>query len=237
MILRRLARGAREYDWFTVAVELGIVVIGIFLGLQVDDWNTGRVERAQERTYVDLLHTDVEMMLADLSEDARDAAERRRTMLTALRAIQARDESPDARMAVERSFFMYQTAAQVTYRDATYSEMVSSGALARIEDVELKQKIISTFSFLGLVNESIAQYRISLAAVDQIVWRNVSYRIGDDADDLTVSFDIGELSQNPQVGNAFTEMIDIQSDRRGIIVDAIDELTELSAMLDAQDPG
>ena len=120
MILRRLARGAREYDWFTVAVELGIVVIGIFLGLQVDDWNTGRVERAQERTYVDLLHTDVEMMLADLSEDARDAAERRRTMLTALRAIQARDESPDARMAVERSFFMYQTAAQVTYRDATY---------------------------------------------------------------------------------------------------------------------
>ena len=42
MILRRLAEGVRQQDWFTVVVEVLIVVVGIFLGLQVDDWNEGR---------------------------------------------------------------------------------------------------------------------------------------------------------------------------------------------------
>ena len=44
MILRRLAEGVRKQDWFTVVVEVLIVVVGIFLGLQVDDWNNARKE-------------------------------------------------------------------------------------------------------------------------------------------------------------------------------------------------
>jgi len=39
MILHRLAEGVRAQNWFTVIVEVLIVVVGIFLGLQVDDWN------------------------------------------------------------------------------------------------------------------------------------------------------------------------------------------------------
>ena len=38
MILRRLADAIRDQSWFTVALEIMIVVIGIFIGLQVDGW-------------------------------------------------------------------------------------------------------------------------------------------------------------------------------------------------------
>jgi hypothetical protein len=37
MILRKLAESIRQQNWFTVLVEILIVVIGIFVGLQVDD--------------------------------------------------------------------------------------------------------------------------------------------------------------------------------------------------------
>ena len=41
-VLRRLVASARRQDWFAVAVELIVVVAGIFIGLQVANWNEGR---------------------------------------------------------------------------------------------------------------------------------------------------------------------------------------------------
>ncbi len=39
MILRRMADAIREQNWFTVFIETLIVVIGIFLGFQMTEWN------------------------------------------------------------------------------------------------------------------------------------------------------------------------------------------------------
>ncbi len=38
----------RKQDWFTVFVETMIVVLGVFLGLQVNNWNAARGDRAKE---------------------------------------------------------------------------------------------------------------------------------------------------------------------------------------------
>ena len=48
MILRRIATAFRKQDWFTVAVETLIVVLGVFLGIQLGNWNDARALRAQE---------------------------------------------------------------------------------------------------------------------------------------------------------------------------------------------
>ena len=45
MILRRLALALQQQNWFTVMVEIMIVVIGILIGLQVDDWHQRRETR------------------------------------------------------------------------------------------------------------------------------------------------------------------------------------------------
>lgn len=45
MILQKLARALRQQNWSTVVVEILIVVIGILIGLQVDDWHERRETR------------------------------------------------------------------------------------------------------------------------------------------------------------------------------------------------
>jgi len=59
MILRRLANAFRKQDWATVSVEIVIVMIGIFLGLQVNGWNQSRIDRAEEVIFLRSLYQDV----------------------------------------------------------------------------------------------------------------------------------------------------------------------------------
>ena len=58
MILRKPAKSIQEQKWFTVALEVTIVVIGIFLGLQVDSLYEERKNRALEQQYLERLHAD-----------------------------------------------------------------------------------------------------------------------------------------------------------------------------------
>jgi len=63
MILRRLANAIHEQNWLTVVLEVFVVIFGILIGLQVDDWNERRKDRADERAFVARLHDD--LLLAD----------------------------------------------------------------------------------------------------------------------------------------------------------------------------
>lgn len=59
MILRRLSKAIQEQNWFTVTIEIFIVMIGIFLGLQVTKWNNARIDRADEADFLVALHQDI----------------------------------------------------------------------------------------------------------------------------------------------------------------------------------
>ena len=52
MILRRISEAIRNQDWFVVVLEVMIVVVGIFIGLQVDDWNENRKDEDLEIAYL-----------------------------------------------------------------------------------------------------------------------------------------------------------------------------------------
>ncbi|WP_340693950.1 hypothetical protein [Hyphomonas sp.] len=59
MILRRMTDAFRKQDWFTVVVETLIVVLGVFLGLQVNNWNTARALDVTEREYLYQLKDEI----------------------------------------------------------------------------------------------------------------------------------------------------------------------------------
>ena len=45
MILSRIARHMKQQHWTGVLIELVIVVVGVFLGLQAQNWNQARADR------------------------------------------------------------------------------------------------------------------------------------------------------------------------------------------------
>ncbi|MEM6912910.1 MAG: hypothetical protein AAF511_02930 [Pseudomonadota bacterium] len=59
MILRSLTEHVRTQNWFAVGLDFLIVVIGVFIGLQVQSWSNFRSERALEQIYMEQLYTEV----------------------------------------------------------------------------------------------------------------------------------------------------------------------------------
>ena len=52
MILSRIATELRNQNWITVVLELIVVVVGIFLGLQADAWQEARADRLREHFHL-----------------------------------------------------------------------------------------------------------------------------------------------------------------------------------------
>ena len=62
MILRRIKAHVEKENWFAVGIDFCIVVIGVFIGLQVANWNEARSEN--ERVANQLTSFQTELILA-----------------------------------------------------------------------------------------------------------------------------------------------------------------------------
>jgi len=49
MILRRITQHVQDQNWTAIGIDFVIVVVGVFLGIQVSNWNGERAMRAEER--------------------------------------------------------------------------------------------------------------------------------------------------------------------------------------------
>ena len=58
MLLRRITQHVKDQNWFAVGIDFLIVVIGVFIGIQVSNWNEARTSDIREK-----------VILADLLED------------------------------------------------------------------------------------------------------------------------------------------------------------------------
>jgi hypothetical protein len=59
MILRRLSAELRAQNWTTIAIELAIVIVGVFIGTQVSNWNEARLQRRQTARMLEQLRPEL----------------------------------------------------------------------------------------------------------------------------------------------------------------------------------
>ena len=60
MLLRRVMEHVRTQNWFAVLLDFFIVVVGVFLGIQIGNWNEERVFDNQEETLLRDLRAEIE---------------------------------------------------------------------------------------------------------------------------------------------------------------------------------
>ncbi|MBI1393580.1 MAG: hypothetical protein GC152_12630 [Alphaproteobacteria bacterium] len=59
MLLRRISEHVRTQNWTAVALDFVIVVMGVFMGIQLGNWNDARVFAASEKSYLAELKSEI----------------------------------------------------------------------------------------------------------------------------------------------------------------------------------
>ncbi|MEM7430508.1 MAG: hypothetical protein AAF351_01085 [Pseudomonadota bacterium] len=63
MLLRRITQHVKDQNWFAVFLDFVIVVIGVVMGLQAQQWLVEQDRRSSEQQYLSRLHVDVSRLL------------------------------------------------------------------------------------------------------------------------------------------------------------------------------
>lgn len=146
MVIRRIREHVASHNWFAVGVDFLIVVAGIVIGTQVNNWNQARIEGEQARDYrsrlIDELDYNAHQFIAQTAYYRQARAYGRQ----ALAALEGTASLSD------RDFLI--AAYQLSQTDTTpaktriYDEMTSTGLVTRLGDARLQQ--LASDYYLGL---------------------------------------------------------------------------------------
>jgi hypothetical protein len=143
MILRRIAEAFRRQDWFTVFVETMIVVLGVYLGLQVNNWNAARSERAKESFAIAALRSDFQALDFSVSHGVcwhRRALDGLQVIAEALNAGRL---DPGVRARFENGLRFGYMNASTNKASGALSELLSSGNMGLLSDPALRAALIA----------------------------------------------------------------------------------------------
>lgn len=187
MLLRRVIEHVKDQNWTAVGLDFVIVVTGVFIGIQVSNWNADRVLRQLEQVYLEQLLIDLESDRAT-GERGIQAANRTDAAAEVLLGLLEDDSEAepvgDAELLVATEFAGY--AALPIGNRTTYDEMISTGRLGLLRDPELKRALGDYYSRMtggrqwdDLVRQEQYAYRAAIRGLltrEQSAWARANIR-------------------------------------------------------------
>ena len=143
MILRRIALAIRRQDWFSVALEVLIVVFGVYVGIYVSDLQREQVTQQETRSYLVALQDDLRTDLARLDEiiALHQGLAEKRSSIAQLMADGVADET-----VIAPILFEVLTNLDLYFpNSSTYQTMRVSGYVTEIRDAKLRRSLATLF--------------------------------------------------------------------------------------------
>ena len=160
MIRRVLVPAMRRQDWAAVAIEVLVVIVGLYLGLQLNGWKESRDARGREQVALARLQDESEEIVRYFRQQV-DQSER---------DIEGQEAALLALSAGERARF---TAAELGERIGTldrypgiappravYDELTGSGLMSDVGSTAVRTDIASYYARLAYVQSQLDYFRL-----------------------------------------------------------------------------
>jgi len=145
MLLRRITKHITEQNWFAVFIDFLIVVVGVFIGIQVANWNETRLENQLSADFTERLRDDITEEAWDFEymieyyTDVQQNAER------VLVDLESGKQLSDINLVI--AAYRASQINIITRRRSTYDELVSIGKMDLIKDQLLRDTAIAVYEF------------------------------------------------------------------------------------------
>jgi hypothetical protein len=149
MIIRKMTKHIREQNWFAVSVDALVVVVGIFLGLQVTNWQANINEQKTAEKYLVRLQSDLQNDLARMNFTHSFWILIRGYSEQSLEYLEEPENNKQDSWQQVLAFFQASQIDPFSVNNITYNELQQAGQLSLLESHELRQDLAEYYSFNG----------------------------------------------------------------------------------------
>ena len=175
MLLRSITKHVKEQNWFAVALDFFIVVVGILLAFQITNWNEARSDRAEERKYLERLSSD----LSRTNERIVDQLERYSEMMsdldTTLKTLKDCKLTQETEAAFVSGLYLLGRYNLPEFVLGTFEELNATGNFQLIRNIELRGDITRVFEDVERINLIDRQINDRVAPKVNYVRRHVRF--------------------------------------------------------------
>jgi hypothetical protein len=206
MILRRIAEHVKTQNWFAVFLDFLIVVLGVFVGLQVNNWNAARAERAKEYGYLVSLHEDMARSIATIDRTVGMLERQSAGQTVFLDALARCAVPPGAGGEIENAISTLGYINAPIFSSRTYDVLTSSGSFDVIQNEDIRTGLSDIVRRVGHLNHTVENiYRLTehhrFTVEENVLFTNIK-PYDDFGSWASVEYDIGDLCKNRKIASA-----------------------------------
>ena len=240
MLLRRITKHVTDQNWFAVLIDFLIVVVGVFIGIQVANWNEARQERHQEREFLIRLHQDFEDSIAGQQRDIDFLDQQLADQGIILKSLDACKVSSNDTEPFQRGINELGSINQARFYRRTVDEMTAAGETDIIQNEVLKARLSSIITLVtwreGFFQQATRRADHKRGIVEDYVRYDLSRTYPDSfvGAYVGVDFDISEMCSNPRLASAISSTSAITRERQNAYRPILEEYKAFLPIIEAE---
>ena len=146
MLLRRLSQSLKEQNWTAIVIEFILLVTGVFLGIQVSNWNSERVDKSRAHDYLGRIGNDLGADIANYQDRLRFWSDVSNYGAKGMAYAETGDANGATQWDLLLAYFQASQVAEFYVTDSTFEELKSAGELGLIKDTRFRDSLSQYYS-------------------------------------------------------------------------------------------
>lgn len=143
MLLRSITQHVKDQNWFAVGIDFVIVVIGVYIGIQVSNWNDEVRVQSLEASYLSRVADELRSNIEMFESEASFSRESRSVLSDFIASIDS-ETSSDTDLVSHTRKYLSTGVFYAKFRPshATFDELKSTGNLDIIQNKEIRETLV-----------------------------------------------------------------------------------------------
>ena len=169
MSIRIFSKHLKSQNWFGVFLDFFVVVLGIFIGLQVSDWNQSRIDRQDAAYHLNFMHDELSISMKSATAEIEQHEATMMNSIGAAMLLSKGDWDPAEEQRFREQIFSTFEFWGPKHLPVSLRRMIDDGKLDLIESKELQNAILSFESaYLEAIEQTKTSYSYSLEFTPKI---------------------------------------------------------------------
>ena len=185
--------------------EIILVVIGILIALQINNWNQKRLEKQQSQEYHERIIEDLDLMIKSMKGEIGRATKVKKYIVSSLRILNSKELNIADKDTLDYAFKNYFQFVLIDNTLNSIEEMKSTGKIGLIYNKEIRNRLDEYLEYLRSISKIYVQIS-SVVNENNAIQSEIYIKVAENYKDNEVIYNFNELRNNQKLKNKLSRV-------------------------------